>query len=76
MKPSFQRAVAAAARAAGISRRVTCHGFRHSFATHLLERAYDIEAGDIAMAEFRQKHPLLKTSAAQALAWCYMFDWK
>ena len=26
----------------GISRRVSCHTFRHSFATHLLEEGYDI----------------------------------
>ncbi len=37
-----QRAVAAAARNAGSSKRVTCHTFRHSFATHLLEAGYDI----------------------------------
>ena len=36
---SFGRA---AARAAGIEKRVTCHTFRHSFATHLLEAHYDI----------------------------------
>lgn len=39
---SLQRAVRAAAVAAGLSKRVTCRSFRHSFATHLLEGGYDI----------------------------------
>jgi integron integrase len=37
-----QRAVTTAARAAGLTRRVSCHTFRHSFATHLLMDNHDI----------------------------------
>jgi len=39
---SVQRAVKKAARGCGIVKRITCHAFRHSFATHLLESGADI----------------------------------
>ena len=40
---TVQRAVRLAIRRSGFRRRASCHTFRHSFATRLIETGYDIK---------------------------------
>ena len=42
---ALQEAVRRAAQQSGLTKRVSCHTFRHSVATHLLQNGYDIRTG-------------------------------
>jgi hypothetical protein len=35
-----------------------------------------VDMGEIASAQFRERHPEIPEVAVQALAWCYTYDYK
>lgn len=57
----LDRVVRRAADAAGIAKRVTCHTFRHSFATHLLEQGYDIRQVQTLLGHASLKTTMIDT---------------
>ena len=63
----INRAVAEAAQAAGIDKRVTPHTLRHSFATHLLERKVDIRVIQVLLGHKKLETTSIYTHVATDL---------
>lgn len=65
LEGSLQRAVMRAGIAAGLDRAIHCHTFRHSFATHLLERGVDIRSIQLLLGHESLETTMVYTHVAR-----------
>ena len=64
----MEKAVARAVKTSGVLKRVTCHTFRHSYATHLLESGKDIRTIQILLGHNDVKTTMIYTHVAMGPA--------
>ncbi|MCK5445773.1 MAG: integron integrase, partial [Rhodospirillaceae bacterium] len=62
---SIQRAVRNAVHRSGIKKKASCHTFRHSFATHLIESGYDIRTVQELLGHKSVETTMIYTHVAQ-----------